>query len=47
MQVKKKQVELDEEQQTASKLEKENDQAVYYHYVYLTHMQNTSCKILG
>ena len=47
MQVKKKQLELDKEQWSASKLEKENDKAVYCHYVYLTYMQSTSCKILG
>ena len=43
----KKQLELDKEQWSASKLEKENDKAVYCHYVYLTYMQSTSCKILG
>ena len=47
MQVKKKQLELYEEQWTASKLEKENDKAVYCYYVYLTYMQNISCKMLG
>ena len=47
MQVKKKQLELYKEQWSASKLEKENDKAVYCHYVYLTYMQNISCQMLG
>ena len=47
MQVKKKQLELDVEQWTGSKLEKENDKDVHRHYVYLTYMKNTSCKMLG
>ena len=47
MQVKKKQLELDVEQWTGSKLEKETDKAVYCHYVYLTYMQTTSSKMLG
>ena len=38
MQVKKQQLELDMEQQTGSKLEKEYDKAVYCHPVYLTSM---------
>ena len=41
MQVKKKQLELDLEQQTGSK-EKEYVKAVYYHPAYLTYMQSTS-----
>ena len=36
MQVKKQQLELDMEQQTASKLGKEYVKAVYYHPAYLT-----------
>ena len=42
MQVKKQQLELDMEQQTGSKKEKEYVQAVYCHRVYLTSMQSTS-----
>ena len=42
MQVKKQQLELDMEQQTGSKLEKEYVMAVYCHPVYLTSMQSTS-----
>ena len=45
MQVKKQQLELDMEQQTGSKLEKEYVKAVYCHPAYLTYteyiMQNT------
>jgi len=47
MQVKKQQLELDMEKQTGSKLGKEDIKAVYCHPVYLTYMQNTSCKIQG
>ena len=47
MQVKKHQLELDMEQQTGSKLEKENVKAVNCHPAYLTYMQSTSCEILG
>ena len=47
MQVKKQQLELDIEQQTGSKLGKENVKAVYCHPTYLTYMQSTSCKMLG
>ena len=47
MQVKKQQLELDMEQQTGSKLEKEYDKAVYCYPGYLTYMQNTLCKIPG
>ena len=47
MQLKKQQLELDVEQQTGSKLGKEYVKAVYCHPVYLTYMQNTSCKIPG
>ena len=46
MQVKKQQLELDMEQWTGSKLGKEYVKAVYCHPVYLTYMQNTSCKML-
>ena len=47
MQVKKQQVEPNMEKQTGSKLEKECIEAVYYHLVYLTYMQRTSCEMLG
>ena len=42
MQVKKKQLELDMEQQTGSKLGKEYVKAVYCHPAYLTYMESTS-----
>ena len=42
MQVRKQQLELDMEQQTGSKEEKEYVKAVYCHPVYLTSMQSTS-----
>ena len=45
MQVKKQQLELEMEQQTASKLEKEYVKAVYCHSAYLTYMQSTSCEM--
>ena len=41
------QLELDMEQQSGSKSGKEYIKAVYYHHVYLTHMQSTSCEMLG
>ena len=47
MQVKKEQLELDMEQQSGSKLAKEDVNAVYCHPAYLTSMQSTSCEILG
>ena len=48
MQVKKQQLELDMEQQTASKLGKEYIKAVYCHPAYLTTcMQSTSCEMPG
>ena len=47
MQVKKQQLELDMEQQTGSKLEKEYVKAVYCHPAYLTSMQSTSCEMPG
>ena len=45
--VKKQQLELDMEQLTVSKLGKKYIKSVYWHPAYLTHMQNTSCKMLG
>ena len=47
MQVRKQQLELDMEQQTGSKLEKEYIKTVYCHPACLTYMQSTSCEILG
>ena len=47
MQIKKQQLELDMEQQTGSKWEKEYIKAVYCHPAYLTYMQSTSCKMPG
>ena len=47
LQVKKQQLELDMEQQTGSKSEKEYVKAVYCHPAYLTSMQSTSCEIPG
>ena len=41
MQIRKQQLELDMEQQTYSKSEKECVKAVYCHPAYLTYMQNT------
>ena len=41
-QVRKQQLELDMEQQTGSKQEKEYIKAVYCHPTYLTYMQSTS-----
>ena len=46
MQVKKQQLETDMEQQTGSRLGKENIKAVYCHPAYLTYMQSTSCEVL-
>ena len=45
MQVKKKQLELDMEQWTGSKLGKEYVKAVYCHLAYLTYMHSTSRKM--
>ena len=45
MQVRKQQLELDMEQQTGSKWEKEDVKVVYCHPAYLTSMQSTSCKM--
>ena len=47
MQVKKKQLEPDREQQTGSKSGKEYVKAVYCHPAYLTYMQSTSCEMLA
>ena len=45
MLVKRKQLELNSEQQTGSKLGKEYIKFVYCHSAYLTYMQSTSCKM--
>ena len=47
MQVRKQQLELDMEQKTGSKQEKEYIKAVYCHPAYLTSMQSTSWETLG
>ena len=47
MQVRKQQLELDMEQQTGYKWEKEYVKAVYCHPAYLTYMHNTSNEMLG
>ena len=47
MQVRKQQLELDMEQQSGSKLEKEYVKAVRCHPAYLTYMQSTSREMLG
>ena len=47
MQVRKQQLELDMEQQTSSKYEKEYVKAIYCHPAYLTYMQSTSWEMLG
>ena len=47
MQVKKQQLELDMEQQTCSKQEREYVKAVYCHPAYLTYVQSTSCEMPG
>ena len=47
MQVRKQQLELDMEQQTGSKREKEYVKAVYCHPAYLTYIQSTSCEMPG
>ena len=47
MQVRKQQLELDMEQQTGSKEEKEYVKAVYCHPAYLAYMQSTSWETLG
>ena len=47
MQIRKQQLELDMEQQTASKSGKEYIKAIYRHPAYLTYMQSTSWEMLG
>ena len=47
MQIRKQQLELDMEQQTGSKFEKEYIKAVCCHPACLTYKQTTSCKMLG
>ena len=47
MQVKKQQLELDMKQLTGSKLGKEYDKVAYYHPVYFTYKQSTSCEMMG
>ena len=47
MQVKKQELELHLEQQTGSKSGKEYVKAVYFHPVYFTYMQSTSCDMPG
>ena len=47
IQVRKQQLELDTEQQTSSKLEKEYIKAIYVHPAYLTNIQSTSWEMLG
>ena len=44
MHIKKQQLELDMERETGSKSGKEYVKAVYYHPVYLTYTQSTSCE---
>ena len=46
MHVRKKQLELDMEQQTAYKLGKEYIKAVYCHPAYLIYLQSTSWEVL-
>ena len=46
MQVKKHQLQLDMEQQTGSKSEKEYVKTVYCHSAYLPYMPSTSCEML-
>ena len=47
MAVRKQQLELDMEQQTGSKSDKEYVKAVYCHPAYLTSMQSTSYEVSG
>ena len=47
MQAKKQQLELDMQQHTGPKLEKEYVKAVYCHLAYITSMQNISCEMPG
>ena len=46
MEARKQQLEVDMEQQTGSKSEKEYIKAVYCHPAYLTYMQSTSWEML-
>ena len=46
MQIKKQQLELDMEQQTGSKEEKEYVKAIYCHPAYLTYIQSTSWEMM-
>ena len=46
-QVRKQQLDMDKEQHTGSKKEKEYIKAVYCHFAYLTYMQSTSWEMLG
>ena len=47
MQVRKQHLELDIEQQTGSKYEKEYVKALYCHPAYLNYMQSKLCGMLG
>ena len=47
MWVEKQQLEPGMGQLTGSKLEKEYNKAIYYHFAYLTSMQSTSCEMPG
>ena len=47
MHIKKQQLELDMEQLTGSKLEKEYNKAICCNPVYLTYMQSISCEMPG
>ena len=47
MQIRKQQLEMDMEQQTGSKEEREYVKAVYCHTAYLSYMQSTSWEMLG
>ena len=47
MQLKKKQLKLDMEQQTGSKSGKEYVKAIYCHPAYLIYMESTSCEMPG
>ena len=47
MQVRKQKLEMDMEQQTGSKQEKEYIKAIYSYPAYLTYMQSTSWEMLG
>ena len=47
MQVRKQQLEMDKEQHTGSKKEKEYIKGVYCHFTYLIYMQSASWEMLG